>query len=233
MPEPLLLAVAQPFCTPYDVAANATRHAEVVRAADASVVVFPELSLTGYELDAPALDPNDDRLAPLTQACAETGALALAGAPVRDLDGREYIAILAVTGDGAAVAYRKMFLHPPEDQRFAAGERPAVIEVDGWRLGLAICKDTGVAEHAAATAEVGMDAYVAGVLFSVRGGERREERVRAIAGRHGVWVALACFAGSTGDYPQTSGGSGIWNPSADTIVQAGAEPGQWVTAKLE
>jgi len=149
MPEPLLLAVAQPACTPYDVAANATRHAQVVRATNARVVVFPELSLTGYELDAPALDPKDERLAPLTEACADTGALALAG--------------------------------------------------------------------------------VAGVLFSARGGER----VRTIAGRHGVWVALACFAGSTGDYPQTSGGSGIWNPTADAIVQASAEPGTWVAAKLE
>src|SRR5256885_15548828 len=79
---PLLLAVAQPECVPYDVAANALAHAEIVGRAGARVVVFPELSLTGYELDAPPLAADDPRLAPLVEACRETGSLALAGAPV-------------------------------------------------------------------------------------------------------------------------------------------------------
>ncbi|HTU05642.1 MAG TPA: nitrilase-related carbon-nitrogen hydrolase [Trebonia sp.] len=53
--EPLNIAVAQPQCAAGDVAGNAARHALLVRAAGARVVVFPELSLTGYELaDAPA-----------------------------------------------------------------------------------------------------------------------------------------------------------------------------------
>ena len=55
MREPLRVAVAQPLCVPYDVGQNAVAHAAVVRAAAARVVVFPELSLTGYELEAPAL----------------------------------------------------------------------------------------------------------------------------------------------------------------------------------
>lgn len=48
MREPLPIAVAQPLCVPYDVAANAAAHAAAVRSAGARVVVFPELSLTGY-----------------------------------------------------------------------------------------------------------------------------------------------------------------------------------------
>ena len=58
MREPLTIAVAQPLSMPYDVAANALAHAAAVRAAGARVVVFPELSLTGYELDAPAITPG-------------------------------------------------------------------------------------------------------------------------------------------------------------------------------
>ncbi|WP_376768576.1 nitrilase-related carbon-nitrogen hydrolase, partial [Pseudonocardia pini] len=53
----LAVAAAQPACVARDVAANARGHAEAVRAAGARVVVFPELSLTGYELDAPAVPP--------------------------------------------------------------------------------------------------------------------------------------------------------------------------------
>ncbi len=54
MREPLTIAVAQPLCVSFDVEGNALRHADAVRAADARVAVFPELSLSGYEMEAPA-----------------------------------------------------------------------------------------------------------------------------------------------------------------------------------
>jgi carbon-nitrogen hydrolase len=154
VPEPLSVAVAQPPCVPHDVAANARAHAGAVRRAGARVVVFPELSLTGYELDAAAVDPADERLAPLTEACAETGVIALAGAPVAEPAGGRptYIAVLAFDQGGASVAYRKMWLGEEEAVRFTPGPEPARIIVDGWRLGLAVCKDTGVPEHATDTA---------------------------------------------------------------------------------
>ncbi len=168
--EPLIVAVAQPPCAPHDVAANARAHAEAVRDTRARVVVFPELSLTGYELDAAPVDPADPRLAPLTEACAETGTIALAGAPVAEGQAT-YIAVLALDGAGVTVAYRKMWLGDEEAARFSPGPEPAKITVDGWRLGLAVCKDTGVPRHAADTAALGIDAYLAGtVKHAERGG---------------------------------------------------------------
>src|SRR5262245_56978399 len=160
---PFVLAVAQPQIVSFDIAANSATHADAVRAAAARVVVFPELSLTGYELDAPALAPADPRLAPIVDACAAPGSTALGGAPVAGEDGGRSIGMLAIDGSGVAVAYRKVWLGGAEPEHVRPGRGPAVLEVDGWRLGLAICKDTGVPAHAAATAALGMDAYVAGV----------------------------------------------------------------------
>ena len=152
MRRALSIAAAQPRCAAHDVVANAAAHARAVRAADARVVVFPEMSLTGYELDATPIDPGDVRLAPIIAACAETGTLALVGAPVPGPG----IGVLAVDAEGARVVYAKTYLHGDEAERFVPGE-PAVIEVDGWRLGLAVCRDTGIPEHAARTAALGMD----------------------------------------------------------------------------
>ena len=59
VPELLTIAVAQPLSVSYDIAANARMHSAMVREAGARVVVFPELSLTGYELDAPAITGED------------------------------------------------------------------------------------------------------------------------------------------------------------------------------
>ncbi|SFX70081.1 hypothetical protein OH786_29830 [Streptomyces atratus] len=73
MPVPLAVAVAQPSCVPLDVAANAAAHAEAVRRSGARLVVFPELSLTGHDLAAEAVSPDDPRLRPLVAACREAG----------------------------------------------------------------------------------------------------------------------------------------------------------------
>jgi predicted amidohydrolase len=218
------MPVAQPACTPYDVAANAEVHAAIVRAAGARVVVFPELSLTGYELDAPTLDAGDPRLGPLVAACAETGTVALVGAPVQGEAGREHIAVLAVDGAGATVAYRKTWVDTTE-RRFAPGE-PAVLDVDGWRLGLAICKDTGIARHALDTAALGIDAYVAATLMFDHEAGVQDDRARRIAVTHGVRVAFASFAGPTGGgFTHTAARSGVWGCDGAVLDQAGAEPG--------
>ncbi|MBI0376516.1 carbon-nitrogen hydrolase family protein [Streptomyces albiflaviniger] len=220
MARPLSIAVAQPRCAAHDVAANAVAHAEAVRAADARVVVFPEMSLTGYELDATPVAPDDDRLAPIVAACAETGTLALAGAPVAG----PRIGILALDAEGARVVYGKVHLHSGEAIHFVPGE-PAVIDVDEWRLGLAVCRDTGLPEHAAKTAALGIDGYVAGVVHADHEAGLHGERARRVAADHGVWAATAAFAGPTGGgFDRTSGRSGIWSADGELLAGTGAAP---------
>ncbi|WP_229076782.1 carbon-nitrogen hydrolase family protein [Actinoplanes sp. DH11] len=244
MPSSLVIAAAQPECLPYDVAANAAAHAAAVRAADARVVVFPEMSLTGYHLDAPVVGPDDPRLAPIVAACAETGTIALAGAPTPGstatgstatggtATGEPWIGVLAIDGSGARVVYGKVCLHGTEAERFGPGE-PAVIEVDGWRLGLAVCRDTGIPEHARRTAELGIDAYLAGVVHHDHEAHVHGERARRVAADHRVPVVTAAFAGGTGGgFDRTSGGSGIWSADGDVLAQAGVAPGEFARAVL-
>jgi len=218
---------------PYDVAVNAETHAAAVRSAGARVVVFPELSLTGYELDAPAITAEDPLLAPIVEACAETGSLALVGAPVGGEAGRSHIGMLAVDGTGATVAYHKMWLSTTESNRFTPGSKPAVLDVDGWRLGLAICKDTGIPRHASDTAALGIDAYVVATLKHADEAALQDERARRVATEHQVWVAVASFAGATGGgYVQAAGRSSIWTSDGVVTAQAGAETGAMAHATL-
>jgi predicted amidohydrolase len=231
--DPLALAVAQPLTVSCDVAANARAHAAAIREARARIVVFPELSLTGYELDAPAVSPADPHLSPIVEACASTGSTALVGAPVDGEDGGRSIGVLAVDGSGVAIAYRKLWLGGEEPSRFTPGHAPAVLEVDAWRLGLAVCKDTGVPQHAAETAALGIDAYVAGALETVEDAGVVEARALRVASDHGVWVAIASFAGSTGGgYDRAAGGSGIWRPDGSLAARAGTMPGEVARATL-
>ena len=233
MRTPLTVAAAQPPCVSHDVTVNAVAHADAIRRAGARVVVFPELSLTGYELMAPTLTAEDPRLAPVKDACAETGSLALLGAPVQGDGGSSHIGVLAVEGDRAAVVYRKMWLGGAEVDRFSAGGEPVALDVDGWRLGLAVCKDTGIAQHAADTAALGIDVYVAGVLEHDEDAAVQPQRARRVSRAHHVWVVVASFAGATGGgFTNAAGQSAIWNPDGDLVERAGTEPGAVVRATL-
>lgn len=228
---PLNIAVAQPACVPNDVATNAVAHAVAIRSANARVVVFPELSLTGYALDAASVSVDDERLAVIVHACADSDAVTFASAPVQSEEG-EHIAMLRFDAAGASVVYRKMHPDEEESQRFVSGDGPVVQTVDGWRLGLAICSDAMVPTHSTVTGQLGMDVYVVGTLTPLARLPERDRRMAAIAHDQGVWVAAASYAGPTTPYPRTAGGSGVWSPDG-SAVRTGAEPGAVVTATVK
>lgn len=237
-PAPLFVAAAQPQLRDGDLAFNALAHAEAVRKAGARLVVFPELSLSSYALAAPAVALDDPALDTIVAACAESGAVALAGAPIKEGDA-EFIAALRIDADGVEVAYRKMHPDEEEGRRFRAAADPVVMELDGWRLGLAICRDTMMFEHAPTTAEFakraglgGIDAYIAGSLFTPKGLVRRDKRMPELARGYGMWVVQACFAGPGSDYPEVAGASAVWAPDGTVAARADERPGRIVKAEL-
>ena len=237
MARVLRLAVAQPHLVLGDLDANVARHVDVLRGLDAEIVVFPELSLTGYDMGVSAVDPGDERLEPLVDACAAASMTALVGAPTRTRDGAgRHISVLRV-GDGSVEpVYAKQHLGGEEPAHFTAGPDPVVIGIGGIRLGLAVCKDNGVAEHAAAVAELGMDVYVAGVCETELNREVQPMRAAAVVREHGVSVAYASFAGPTGGgFSDTAGRSAVVGPDGRVRVRLprGAGHAGWTSVVLD
>jgi predicted amidohydrolase len=232
MRRPLRVAAAQSEIVTGDLVGNVARHAGAVRAARARVVVFPEMSLTGYELRAPVVDPRDPALEPLVEACEQTGTLALVGAPIGAAASR-HIGMLQVDATGVRVAYRKVHLGVEERRHLEPGDGTAVLDVDGWRVGLAICKDTSVASHDDALAAEGVQVYVAGVLEHARDVRTINERARRIADARGMWVVVASYAGGAPwGFDEAAGHSCICGPDARLRAAAGREPGQIVAEDL-
>ena len=133
-----------------DLPANARRILDAAaqgRAAGASLVVTPELSLCGYP-------PEDLVLRPaFLDACArELAALAaqvtegvlLVGFPERH-DGQRHNAMAVIRDGRVAQVYRKQCLPNytvfDEERYFTPGNAPCVFDVDGVRVGLVICED--------------------------------------------------------------------------------------------
>ncbi|AWT53829.1 hydrolase, putative [Mycolicibacterium smegmatis MKD8] len=231
--EKLVVAAVQPRVLDGDVEANVASHAEAIVSADARLVVFPELSLTGYRADAQPVDLADGAMERLVKACAATRSIALIGAPVETSGGR-FIAMVRVDAAGVNVVYRKTFLSGEECRHFAAGDGPRAIEVDGWQVGMGICRDTGIDEHVRGTAALGVDVYVCGVVHHETELAEQQRRGRSIAAVCDASVVMASFAGSTGGgFTKTAGRSAIWATDGTLLAEADACPGGMARTTLE
>ncbi|MGI3199859.1 nitrilase-related carbon-nitrogen hydrolase [Streptomyces sp. GLT-R25] len=132
------------------------------RAADAGarVVVFPEASMACFGTPlaplAQSLDgPWADGVREIARA---TGTVVVAGMFTPADEGRVANTLLA-TGPGVEESYDKIHLYDAfgfrESETVAPGSRPAVIDVDGVRLGLATCYDVRFPELFRAHADAG------------------------------------------------------------------------------
>jgi predicted amidohydrolase len=230
------IAAAQAPSVAGDLAANLQTHLRFIaaaRAEGAQLLVFPELSLCGYELPllrTCALAADDARLAPLRAAA--DGMTVIVGAPVIDAGAeRPCIASITFTADGGTRIYRKQYLHDGEEVYAQPGPIGAQAHaLHGQHYVEAICADTTHAAHARAAAAAGASLYVAGVLISTTGYEKDATLLRGYAEMHNMGVLLANHAAPSGGYA-TAGNSAFWAPGGQLIVQAEGPGDQLIIAE--
>jgi NAD+ synthase (glutamine-hydrolysing) len=145
----LKVALAQIDPIVGDIRGNARKiaeHTSAAREQGAALVVFPELTISGYPpedllLKTSFLDQVGEALEDL--AAQTRGIVALVGFPERADDVYNSAAVLA-DGEVAAV-YRKMYLPNygvfDEQRYFQAGSEAGIFELNGIPIGVSICED--------------------------------------------------------------------------------------------
>lgn len=220
------LAVAQTAPFAGDLSRNVARHVEFATAAarhGAGLVVFPELSLTGYEpelaaelamsLDSPALRPLIDT--------AAAGITIVAGAPIASATAQPFLAALIFTPHGRQI-YRKRFLHGEENDVFSPGEDVVLTSAAAQRVGIAICADIHEPRHDQDIAGAGATVYAAGVAIKQQSLLRAHQEMSRMASRHSFVTLMANYCAPSGGY-DIRGGSGIWNAQG-RCLQLATEP---------
>lgn len=196
------------------------------------MIVFPELSLTGYELDlASALqfESGDARLERLSSAAKEYDMHVVAGAPW--VSGREkpYLGAFLFAPDRSA-CYAKIHVHESEQAYFVPGDDHCVEPVGGVPTGLAICADTGHPDHAAEAAALGARLYVASVMKNAAQYRAHADNLSRYAADHGMAVLTANYAGSTGG-EESAGGSAFWDERGRLVARADSNDEALVVAR--
>jgi predicted amidohydrolase len=235
MPGVRSLAAAQTIAVPGDVAANVAHHVRLVHAAAqarARVLVFPELSLTGYELVlAPALafSRTDGRLTPFLELAATYQMTIVVGAPVR-LD-ELYIGAFIVAPGGTIDLYTKHHLGafppgvspngvvpPAEATVFQPGTLNPLVRVAGGTAAVAVCADVGRPEHAHSASARGADIYLASMFVIPSDFAGDASRLQAYAARHSMAVVFSNYGDRTGGLP-SAGRTAIWSQHGELLVQ--------------
>jgi predicted amidohydrolase len=222
-----------------DVDANLEQHLRLIRLAAehrAELLVFPELSLTGYELDLAAdlaFSPDDTRLTPLrdlSTACAMT---LIVGAPVR-LESRLFIGALILSPDRTVDVYTKHHLGafsadvnpggavpPAEATVFHAGTLNPLLPVGRRSAAVAVCADSFRPSHPQAASERGANTYLASMFNIPAELTSATANLAAYAVKYSMVVVLANFGGPSGGLP-SGGGSAIWTDQGERLAQLDA-----------
>lgn len=219
----IIIAAAQSASVPGDISGNVARHLRFgAMAADhgAQLLVFPELSLTGYEpaiARSNAMSSGSSCLDPLRRLSEEAHMTVVVGAPLLNDNDELQIAAFAIRSDGSALTYTKEHLHPGEEQVFTPGLGGPTVLVEDANIALAICADTTHPQHAARAAARGANVYAAGVLITEDGYAPDTALLQNYALDHSMAILMANYSGVTGGWV-SAGKSAIWSENGTPVA---------------
>ena len=205
MADELRIALGQMNAVVGDIDGNAARVEQLAAQArddGAQLVVFPELTLTGYPPEDLLLKRGFLRRAQAAlEGIAVSGITAVVGWP-EQADGRVYNAAAVVSDAGVKAVYRKLLLpnYGVFDERrwFEPGREPLVVDVAGTAVGITVCEDIWEPEPTAATAAAGAEVVVnlSASPYHHGKGIERERMITQLARDSGVTMAFCNLVGA-------------------------------------
>jgi len=200
----LKIAVAQIPSVKGDVEANTKTHLTAIAKASVegvNYIVFPELSLTGYEPELAeqlAFSKQDMRLTPFIESAIKNNISIALGVPIKSL-GLPKIGVIIISNKGKIDSYEKMYLHQGEDQFFSHGATPCLLNIANTKIANAICADTNNPKHIQSYAQLGADVYIASMLISDDGYQADTHVLAEYAKQYNMLVLMANHNQATGD----------------------------------
>jgi predicted amidohydrolase len=229
MMDRIVVTLAQITCQLHDKEANLKRMSSVVRRTKGRIVIFPELSLTGYlprdDLYRLSETEHGPSIKSMVRLAKETKKDIIFGAPIKDdkVQGHIFNSSLLASGSGELFRYDKMYLpnFGPFEERifFSHGMRAAVAQGLYARIGLLVCYDMFFPELAKLEALKGaqMIVNISAAPTTSRASFERVTPARAI--ENGVFMAYVNLVGVHGSLV-FGGGSALYGPRGDLLARA-------------
>ena len=191
---------------------------------DVDLVVFPELSLTGYEPDLAkelATNQDDKRLDEIQILSDKNGITIGVGLPTKK-EGNLFVSMIIFQPHKKRITYSKQYLYPTETSIFTPGTNPLVLNLGTEVVSPAICYELSNKEHYEYANLNNATIYIASVLNSVDGVDADIKKLSDIAKNNNMITFMANYVGKSGGY-ECAGKSSVWNKKGELIEQLGAK----------
>lgn len=217
------ICVAQTKPVPGDISSNIENHKNLIQLAvdnGADMIIFPELSLTGYEpafAKDLATTQDDSRLDDFQEISNASKITIGVGLPTKN-DAGICISMVIFQPHKERQTNSKKYIHADEEPFFISGENNPILKVNEKNIAMAICYELSVPEHAENASKSCAEIYIASVAKTASGVGKAHKRLSEIAGEYSMTVLMANCIGPSGD-GDCAGKSGIWNNKGVCIVQ--------------
>lgn len=221
------VAIAQTEAIKGTIEKNLENHLKWIKQAiqnKVDMIVFPELSLTGYEPDlAESLATNqDDTRLDEMQSLSDKNRITIGvGLPTRK-ERNVFVSMVIFQPYKERITYSKQYLYPPEKSIFTAGKNPLVLNLETEVISPAICYEASNKAHYEYASQNNATIYLASVLSSVGGIDTELKKLSDIAKNKNMLTFMANYVGKSGGY-ECAGKSSVWDTTGKLIGQLDAE----------
>jgi len=184
----------------------------------ADLVVFPELSLTGYEPElaqALAVELTDPVWETLKHSARKNQLVISVGMPLKTANGIQIGAVQAWP-DGTLHPYAKQNLYTGEDQFFVPGTHDHQFTLQGEKISMAICADISDPQIPLRAHRQGATIFLAPVMVSKKGLTHDRTLLQQYAQQYQLLTVMANYGGQTGGY-DCGGYSSVWSEKGELI----------------
>jgi predicted amidohydrolase len=217
------ISVAQTRPVKGDIHKNIINHKKLLDLAidqSSDIIIFPELSLTGYEPELAkelATDKDDIRLDVFQKISDNKHITIGVGLPTKNKDGI-CISMILFQPNSQRQTYSKKYLHSDEEPFFISGVNSNEFISNKRNVALAICYELSVPAHSQNAYEKGGEFYVTSAVKTVDGVKRAIQQLSDIATKYSMTVLLANCIGHSGGY-DCGGKSSVWNDKGLLVGQ--------------
>jgi predicted amidohydrolase len=218
----MILASAQTSPKRFNINANLTDHYRLIELAaknGADLILFPELSISGYEREKAKeliFEKDDSRLDGLIKLSVENKIVVIAGAPIR-IGENLYIGVFIIKPDNTISIYTKQFLHTGEDIIYKSSfDYNPVIEIKNERISIAICADINNPKHPENAKKKDTSIYLASIFFEPNDMQKAYRTLSSYAEKFSMNVLMSNYTGQSWGL-DGGGQSGFWDKNGNLV----------------
>ncbi len=217
------ICVAQTRPIKGDIAANIFSHrilTDLAISNGANTIVFPELSITGYEpeLAKDLATGKDDKRFDVFQNISDEGGVTIGiGMPIR-IDAEIVIGMIVFQPGRERRVYFKQHLHSDEYPFFVNGTEQVFLHEAEDKTALSICYELSVPEHSFNAFKKGAAIYIASVAKTAEGVEKASVILADIANKYSMTVLMSNCIGPCDNF-ESAGRSSVWNNKGELLGQ--------------